>query len=167
MPAEYCELACSESCERVSSLTLVGEDILLVFVDSTEKFPAKLIQNCKLQRWIFLSFNLGQFPASLANQSPIPHFQFLSLVVFNSPSASKCLVPASFACSISAQSLSPAAFWNLSLTRSLITHSPPVSNSAHSTSRPHSFTPSGLAPKPVCAVVVCFTDVTFTCDVAS
>ena len=86
VPAAYCELACTESCERVSSLTPVGEDILLVLVYSTEKFPAKLIQNCKLRRWIFSLFNLGQFPASLANQSPIPQFQAWS--------SSICLPPA-------------------------------------------------------------------------
>ena len=86
VPAAYCELACTESCERVSSLTPVGEDILLALVYSTEKFPAKLIQNCKLRRWIFSLFNLGQFPASLANQSPIPQFQAWS--------SSICLPPA-------------------------------------------------------------------------
>ena len=65
VPAAYCELACTESCERVSSLTPVGEDILLVLVYSTEKFPAKTAS--KLQ-----SFDVGSSRCSTLDNSLRP-----------------------------------------------------------------------------------------------
>ena len=43
VPAANCKLACTESCERVSSVAALGEDI---FVHST-KIPCKILQNCK------------------------------------------------------------------------------------------------------------------------
>ena len=46
VPATNCELACTESCECVSSLTPLGEDIMFNMVTAQENFLQKIFQNC-------------------------------------------------------------------------------------------------------------------------
>ena len=153
VPATNCELACTESCERVSSLTPVGEDILLALVYNTAKIPCKT--DSKLQASTLDLLVVQPCIIPCVPCKPIPNTTITSLVVFNLPSASKRLVSA-YCLVFSAQSLTPAAFGIfLILPRSL------SSNARHSFASFASLTQfvlpswetSGMAPKPPCEVV--------------
>ena len=110
IPATNCELECTESCERVSSLPPVGEDIFSL-VHSTAKFLfcKNFFKTAALRHRSFLLFHLGQFPASLSTKSPIPQSQFeLGQPQQNRPPANAWFQLVFL--NISKQFLTPAAF---------------------------------------------------------
>ena len=156
MPAAYCELACIESCEHVSSLTPVGEDILLVLVYSTEKIPCKTDSKLQastldllvVQPWAIPCVPCKPIPNTTISNFKLGRLQFafrqqtlgsslLSWILSSIPHASR--------------------LWDLpiALPRLLLT------NARHSfasfTSSTQFVLPSwetsGMAPKPLCQVV--------------
>ena len=66
--AANCELACTESCERVSSLRAVGDDILV----QSAKFPAKKIFKTATLELVILFIDLLQ-KSSLQPSTPQYH----------------------------------------------------------------------------------------------
>ena len=140
---------------RVSSLTPVGEDILLVLVDSTEKIPCKTDSKLQASTLDLLVVQPWTIPCVPCKPIPNTTISISSLVVFNLPSASKRLVPA-YCVVFSAQSLTPAAFGIFLI----LLHSF-SSNARHSFASFASSTQfvlpswetSGMAPKPLCEVV--------------
>ena len=108
MPAANCELACTESCERVSSLTPLGEDI---FVHSTKIPCKKTFETAVLELGSFF-VDLPRISSLRPSNNPQYHNQNCCLVSFRN-----CLPPANL---VPAYVLDSAdtiplldAFWNL------------------------------------------------------
>ena len=75
--AANCELACTESCERVSSFTPVGEDIVHF---SVQKFPAKQSSKTAVLRLILLRRSFQPIPCKTRQLPNTTISKFESLV---------------------------------------------------------------------------------------
>ena len=106
--AAYCELACTESCERISSFTPVGEDIVHF---SVQKFPGKQSSKTTALRLILLRRSFQPIPCNTRQLPNTTISKFVCLVSLDKiirPPAKLdfqliCLTP-------SKQSLTSAAF---------------------------------------------------------
>ena len=106
--AAYCKLACTESCERVSSFTPVGEDIVHL---SVQKFPAK--QSSKTAALCLILFRRSFQPIP-CNTRQLPNTtisKFVSLVSLDKIIRPPAKLDFQLICSTpSKQSLTSAAF---------------------------------------------------------